>query len=111
MDYRVEEILIEIENNLSQMQTAQDFAKSLNVSVSRFQHLFKEEVGMSFSNHVKNLRLQKARQLLEVTHLSVKEIQAKVGATDETHFSRDFKQKFDKTPTEYRKNFRNSRIG
>ena len=106
MDYRIDGVLIEIEDNLSRIQTAQSFAKTLNVSVSRFQHLFKQEVGRSFTNHIKDLRLRKASELLAAGNLTVKEIMAKVGAKDESHFLRDFKCRFGETPTDYRKNLR-----
>ncbi len=75
------------------------------MSASRFQHLFKQEIGTSLTKHVKNLRLQKSRELLETTQLSVKEIRAKVGLRNKVHFFRDFKGKFGASPNEYRKNF------
>ncbi len=105
MNHRIKDLLSEIENNLSQTLTVQKLAKSLGVSVSHFEHLFKQEVGSSPAKHIKNLRLQKAREFLETTNLSVKEIRAKVGIRNKVHFFRDFKQKFGTTPTEYRKNF------
>lgn len=106
MDYRIEEILTEIENNLSQPPKIKNLSASKGLSVSRFQHLFKQEVEMSFVNYVRERRLQKTRELLETTHLRIQEICVKVGASNETHFLRDFKQKFGLTPTQYRKNFR-----
>ena len=111
MDYRIDDVLADIENSFSQTMTAQSFAQSLNLSVSRFQHLFKQEVGKNFTDYIKDLRLQKAGQLLVATNLTVKEIMAKVGAKDKSHFLRDFKCRFGETPTEYRKNYRNSENG
>jgi len=111
MDYRIEETLISVESNLAQTLNIQDLAESTNLSISHFQHLFKQEVGKNFTQYMKDLRLQKARELLETSHLRIKEIRVKIGATDETHFLRDFKQKFGKTPSHYRRFFRDNRNG
>ena len=111
MDYRIEETLIAIENNLAQTYTLEDLTKPLNLSVSHFQHLFKREIGKSFTQYVRDLRLQKACELLEKTNMRIQEIRVEVGATDDTHFLRDFKRKFGRTPTEYCKSFPINRNG
>lgn len=108
MDYTIKETLAFIEGNLPELLTAQDLAESINLSASRFQHLFKQETGTSLIEYLKNLRLQKAKELLETSHLRVEEIKIKVGAADSAHFSRDFERKFGETPAEYRKKYRNS---
>jgi two-component system response regulator YesN len=111
MDHRIQEILEKIETDISQKLVIGDLAASVNVSVSRFRHLFKKEVGISIIKYTNNLRLEKARELLETSHLHVKEIRIQVGAINESHFQRDFKQKFGETPNNYRKIFQNSRNG
>lgn len=105
MDYRIKNIIVEIENNLSQTLAAKDLAERFGVSVSHFQHLFKQAVGMSIAKYVKELRLEKAREFLETTDLRINEIRYKVGLSDDSHFVRDFKLKFGATPGKYRKNF------
>ncbi len=42
MDYRIEKILTEFDSNLSQTNIVEELAKSVNLSVSHFQHLFKK---------------------------------------------------------------------
>lgn len=111
MDHRIKEILKKIENNISRQMIIRELAASVNMSESRLQHLFKQEVQISIIKYANNLRLQKARELLETSHLQVKEIRMKVGLTNESHFQRDFKQKFEATPNNYRKTFQDSRNG
>jgi transcriptional regulator GlxA family with amidase domain len=111
VDHRIQQILRTIESDISQQLVIGDLAASVNLSVSRFQHLFKKEVEISIVKYINNLRLQKARKLLETSHLHVKEIRIQIGVTNESHFQRDFKRKFGETPNNYRNIFRNSRNG
>ena len=76
---------------------------ALNLSSSRFRHLFKKETGFSPTQYVKLIRLRHARQLLEKSSLSVKEVMAAAGMNDLSHFVRDFKSMYGFTPTEIRR--------
>lgn len=111
MDYRIQQILKQIENDISQQFVIGDLAASVNLSASRLQHLFKKEMQTSIIKYINNLRLQKARKLLETSHLHVKEIRMKVGVINESHFMRDFKRKFGETPNNYQQIFQSSRNG
>lgn len=57
---------------------------------------------MSPGQYLKALRLEKARGLLEATSLSVKEVRARVGMQDQSHFVRDFNRVYGVTPSQYR---------
>lgn len=111
MDYRIKEILAEIEKDITKPLHISDLAASINVSVSYFQHLFKREVRICAVKYINNLRMEKARRLLETTHLCVKEIRVGVGASNEAHFLQDFKRKFGATPKNYRRNFHDNGNG
>jgi len=78
-------------------------ARLVHLSPSRFQHIFRTEINVSFAQYVKSLKLRKAKDLLKTTFLNVKEIMATVGINDLSHFVRDFKKAFGVTPSEYRK--------
>lgn len=105
MDYRIEKLLTKIHTDITLASNAKKLAESFSVSVSYFQHLFKKETGTSLAKYAKNLRLEKARELLETTNLDIKEVRAKADISRKTHFFRDFKRKFGSTPSEHRKNF------
>jgi transcriptional regulator GlxA family with amidase domain len=77
-------------------------AQLVNLSPSRLQHLFKTETGVTLTQWQRMIRLDGARDLLEHTFLSVKQIIVRVGAKDRSHFERDFKKAFGLTPTQYR---------
>jgi AraC-like DNA-binding protein len=53
--------------------------------------------------YLRHLRLEEARRLLENSFKQVKVIAAAVGLPDRSHFTRDFKEKYGCTPSEYRR--------
>jgi AraC family transcriptional regulator of arabinose operon len=105
MDLRIQAVLAVIETNFCREVSFRALARSVNLSTSRLRHLFKEEVGMTPTQYVKFLRLQRAKQLLETSFLSVKVIMARVGMSNESHFVSDFKKAYGHTPARYRSSF------
>src|SRR2546425_404024 len=79
-----------------------DIATSLNLSPSRFRHLFKDNLGVSPHRYLTCARLLRARDLLEKSFLRVKEVAALVGVNDLSHFVRDYKLFFNENPTQTR---------
>src|SRR5258708_16813098 len=103
MDPRIKTIITLIENDPLERTRADEFCRLVNMSTSRFYQLFKAEVKACPACYVKAIRLETAKDLLKTTFLSVKEIAAKAGFNDLSHFVRDFKKNQLLTPTEYRK--------
>jgi len=85
--------------------TLNDMARAVNLTSFHFCHLFKAEIGRSPVRYLKALRLERARDLLETTSLSVKEIRASVGLNDESHFARDFRALYSLTPQQHREHY------
>lgn len=85
-----------------------EFAQSVNLSIWRLCHIFKSDVGMPPIRYLRQLRMERAKDLLESSFLSVKEIAFQVGLTDESHFVRDFKSTYGYSPALYRSKFRNN---
>ena len=88
-----------------------EFAQSVNLSVWRLCHIFKSDVGMPPIRYLRQLRMERAKQLLESSFLSVKEIAFQVGLNDESHFVRDFKSTYGYSPALYRSQFKNNGSG
>ena len=88
-----------------------EFAQSVNLSVWRLCHIFKSDVGMPPIRYLRVLRMERAKELLESSFLSVKEIAFQVGLTDESHFVRDFKSTYGFSPALYRSQFKNKGNG
>src|SRR6185437_16132459 len=79
-----------------------DIASSVHISSSHLRHLIRREIGMSATHYVKMLRLKRARELLESSFLSVKEVMSSVGMNDISHFVREYKSVFGCTPSQSR---------
>jgi transcriptional regulator GlxA family with amidase domain len=75
----------------------------VNMSASRFRHLFKAETGVSPTRLLKVRRLCRARHLLQTTFLSVKQIAASLGVNDMSHFVNDYHAAFGESPTQTRR--------
>ena len=66
--------------------------------------ILKEEVGSTFKGYLTDLRLSEATRALGETDLQVTEIAFRVGFGNVSHFNRVFKERFEITPVEFRKN-------
>jgi AraC-like DNA-binding protein len=105
MDHRVRKVIALAEGSLHKGWTPAKLAALVNLSPSRLHQLFKKETGLPPARYLRRLRMRRAKELLETTHLSVKQVMAFVGLTDESHFVRDFKQACGLTPARYRERF------
>lgn len=84
----------------------EDVAKAVGYSSSRLSHLFSAYTGQSVADHVRRLRMERARDLLETTDLTVSEVARRVGYGDPAHFSRAFKRSERLSPNAFREQLR-----
>jgi AraC-like DNA-binding protein len=110
MEYRVQKVILLIRENPSKPLTLDKLARTVSMSSSRLRHLFKDEVGKTPRQYLKDLRMELARRLLENTSFHIKKVMIEVGANDESHFSRDFKRAFGMTPKQYRTRYNISQL-
>ena len=80
----------------------QELARELHVSYAWFRREFKEILGIAPGQYHLELRLNRARQLLRETTLSVGQIAAQTGFGSEFYFSRIFKNKTGIPPLQFR---------
>lgn len=79
-----------------------DVSREVDISPYYFSKLFKEETGENFIEYLTNIRIEKAKQLLTGSALSMKEICGEVGYADPNYFSRIFKKNVGVTPTDFK---------
>ncbi len=76
-----------------------NIATAVNLSPSRFRHLFTQEVGETPHGCIRLLRMLQAKKLLERSFYRVKEVMVMVGYSDASHFGRDYKKCFSVSPS------------
>jgi transcriptional regulator GlxA family with amidase domain len=104
-DRRLLLVLGMLEANMRRQVAIEELATAVNLSSGRLAHLFKSEFGVSPHRYLNNLRLEKARGLLESAALNGKEIAAAVGIPNASRFCRSFKERYGITPKEYRQTY------
>ena len=103
MDRRIELIISKIKKDTTASWDARTLATLVNLSPSRFRHLFKQETGTTPAQFLKDIRLRKAERMLRTSFLNIKQILKQVGIGSNAHFVRDFRSKYGTTPTAYRR--------
>lgn len=78
-------------------------AQLCKMSYSHFRNRFLDTYGVSAKNYLSQMRLDTAKNLLEISDFSVTEIAERCGFTDVYYFSNFFKKLTGLSPTEYRK--------
>jgi len=99
MDRRIAVVVAQIEADLAHTWETTELAALVNLSASRFRHLFKEETGVSLGLYVRERRVLRAEFLLRTTFLTIKEVMSEAGVSSLKHF----KRRYGVTPTAYRK--------
>ena len=102
MDPRVQTVIALISSDLEHELPLSELVRVVTLSPSHVQRLFKAELGMTTFRYMKLLRMERAKYLLESGFLSVKEIMNTVGINNRSHFVKDFKKLYGRTPTQLR---------
>ncbi|XEC96108.1 helix-turn-helix domain-containing protein [Paenibacillus tarimensis] len=101
----LEEAVHFIKTRYSENLTVQDVADYFFLSSSHFQRLFKKSNGLTFTQYLQNLRIQKCCELLKSTDFPIYQIANQVGYKDMKFFHSLFRKKTGVTPRQYRQNF------
>ncbi|GLX66735.1 helix-turn-helix domain-containing protein [Paenibacillus glycanilyticus] len=96
------QILEYIQNNFDKEISLGGIADQLHLDPSYVSRLFKQEISVTFMDYVISLRLEKTKELLKTSEMTVKDIGASVGYANQRSFNRIFKKVEGMTPGEYR---------
>ena len=97
----VSALLEYVRAHLSEPLTVADMADLVRLSPSAFAHLFRDVTGRSPYQFVKEMRLDRARELLVDGNLTVARISKEVGYASVSHFISEFRGRFGVTPRAY----------
>ena len=100
---QLETLLRLVEDNCDVTVNLTTAADAIGLNPSYLSRLFKEKTGISFIEHLTELRMKKAAMLLGETRKNLDEIANKVGYTNPNYFISVFRKRFGKSPAEYRR--------
>lgn len=91
-----------IHQNYCSPLTLTEAAGCAFVSPSYFSRIFKESTGYTFNGYIHHLRIEKAKELLTTTDMSLKQISLTVGYHSRSYFGKMFHRLTNITPAQYR---------
>ena len=92
--------------HLTERITIEDLAEHVALSPSYLSRLFKQEIGISVSDYIREKKLDRAQNLLRYTEHSFAEIANMLSFSSQSHFIQTFKNHTGMTPKKYRDSFR-----
>ncbi len=93
------QVLLHIEEDIS----VGSVAERLFISKAYLSELFKDTAGISLSEYISMVKIERAKYLLSMTNMKAYEIADALGYNDHEYFSKVFKQKTGISPTVYRR--------
>lgn len=103
---KISEFMKYLQKHYREPLKIEELAEERGISSRYIRKYFLKEIGMSCSDYVTVLRINKAKELLWETGRSVTEIAMEIGYGTPQYFSRIFKEKVGVTPSEYREKWR-----
>lgn len=102
IDPRISEVTALMHRGMHRKLLLGELAGATGLSVSRLGHLFRNQIGLGPGQYLKLLRMHRAKDLIETSRLSVKEIAARLGYNDPSRFVEDFRRIYGQAPMRYR---------
>ena len=91
-----------INKNYKEKISLKDIETNLHVNSSYFSTLFKQEMGVTFTDYLNTLKIEHACNLLTNTNLSIIDVSLSTGFDDQSYFTKVFKKAKGMTPKAYR---------
>jgi AraC-like DNA-binding protein/DNA gyrase inhibitor GyrI len=99
---RLTQLLVEVQSRLHTPIDLASMADAFGASPSYFHRLFRDSTGETPRRYIERLRLERAALLLTMTDKTAAHIANSVGIARHETFSRSFKRRFGKSPSEFR---------
>ncbi|MBO9681761.1 MAG: chromate resistance protein [Flavisolibacter sp.] len=108
----VKELKQIIQDQIDTNLTLTEISKSLDINPSYLSREFSKHFNnLSFGDYIRKLRIEKAIELIQEDKYSLTEIAYLTGFSDQSHFTRIFKQHTGKSPSVYKKEWQKSKTG
>jgi AraC-like DNA-binding protein len=100
----VKELKQIIQDQIDSNLNLTEISRSLDINPSYLSREFSKHFGnLSFGEYIRKLRIEKAMELMQEDQYSLTEIAYLTGFSDQSHFTRIFKQHTGKSPSTYKK--------
>ena len=94
-----------IDANLGEDLSIRALAHRAGMGVHYFRKLFSISTGVTVHEYVLRARIDRARQLVRCSHLSIAEVALRVGFSSQSHLTAEFRRRVGVTPAAYRATF------
>jgi AraC family transcriptional regulator of arabinose operon len=101
-DPRIQKALHFMETRFSQSLSMEDISAHCGLSLSRFAHLFKDEMQRTPQQYLEHRRMEQARNLIRFSNLTIAEVASACGYEDPFYFSTRFKRAHGRSPRAFR---------
>lgn len=101
-EYAIKYIIEYVDAHLSEDLSLTRLSEQVHFNPSYLSRLFKQVTGNNLLNYISEVRLNKAKELLDDSSMKINEIATAVGYISATYFNRFFKNATNMTPVEYR---------
>lgn len=89
--------------NTHRQVTLKELAEQFHYNYSYLSSLFAQVVHMNFTEYLTELRIKRAKDLLDQASLTISEVAEAVGFSDISYFSKVFKKRTGQTPSQYKR--------
>ncbi|MGO8816915.1 MAG: helix-turn-helix domain-containing protein [Terriglobia bacterium] len=110
VDPRIDRVAALMHVTLHRKLPLSELAGAAGLSISRLSHLFHTQTGISPRRYLKAARLARAKELLDTSHLSVKEVAARSGFNHVGRFIGEFRNTYGLTPSQHRQKVQRSKM-
>ena len=93
---------IDLRESCDEVLSLPAFARRAGLSERHASRLFQLELGKTFREHLAELRLERAKQLLRDTGMTVIEVAGETGWSSLAHFNSVFRRRVGATPSQFR---------
>lgn len=110
-DNEINVVLNYLEKNYYKKVTLEEVAEYINISPFYLSKIFKKHTGINFIDYLTNLKIEKAKELLEYTDMPVINIAIELSFNEPNYFARVFRKTAGMTPSKYREAKRQTSAG
>ncbi|MBQ9965163.1 MAG: helix-turn-helix domain-containing protein [Clostridia bacterium] len=91
-----------LNENTDKQLSLKEISKQFSYSLSSIKRIFKEETGSSIITYFNNIRMERAKEMLLRSKMSIEGIAASLGFSNSYYFSTSFKKNFGESPSKFR---------